>query len=298
MKGGDIKSVLNFAAFRPEPDDRSAPWSKRFPHARTLLLNISRTHTTWRQVGKGGRIGDGGSQQGDLAKVIEACAAEWRGLTDDGWCAVSLNNRYVISLENNLSRKPGVEEVIRTNPRAALGSRYERGKRYTMTHNPESVASVLLGVDEELIKKVETQIKEAGLQVGRMCCGSYAMLIRLLEWANKDDGEKKKDDEPAAKNTGKLYIVCCEGSVCAMLQSGELWTELRSRSDLYTDDFLPVIDLVQPLAARLEDGAEILLVVDDSGSEAAELLREKFPNVRVEDLSQSQHLWRVLSESQ
>lgn len=295
MKFSDIKSVLSFAAFRPEPDDRSAAWSKRFPHQRTLLLNVSRTQTTWRQCGKGGRIFDGGNAAGDFAKVAEQCAAEWRAGTEDGWCAVSLNTRYVISLENNLSRKPGFEEIIRTNPRAVLGSRYERGKRYTLLHNPESVASVLLSIDEELIKKIEQQVKDVGLQVGRVCCGSYAMLVRLLEMTNRDDGEKKRNGEsPKAKT--RLYVVCCEGSVCALLQSGELWSELRSRSDLYSTDLEPVLTLVLPLASRLDGDGEILVAADGPDSGVAEILRERFPSLRVEDLSQPDHLWRVLAE--
>ena len=45
MKLKDVKDVLTFAAFRPEPDDSTAPWSKRFPRQRSLLLNFDQT---WR----------------------------------------------------------------------------------------------------------------------------------------------------------------------------------------------------------------------------------------------------------
>jgi len=296
VKFSDIKSVLNFAVFRPEPDDFTAPWSRRFPHQRTLLLNIGRTQTTWRTLGKGGKLLDGGSHKGEFKDAAEHCAADWRAATDDGWCAVSMNSRYVISLENNLSRKPGVEEVIRTNPRAAIGSRYEKGKRYALTHNPESVASVMLSCEEEQIRRIETLLKECGLQTGRISCGAYAMLVRLLEETNDSHEQKPANPSDAGRRASRLYVVCCEGSVCALMQSGELWTELRSRSDIYTDSLDPVIDLLQPLTARLESGAELFIAADNDNTGIADQLRGRLDGVKIEDLSEPPHLWRVLAE--
>jgi hypothetical protein len=296
VKFSDIKSVLNFAVFRPEPDDFTAPWSRRFPHQRTLLLNIGRTQTTWRTLGKGGKLLDGGSHKGEFKDAAEHCGAEWRAATDEGWCAVSMNSRYVISLENNLSRKPGVEEVIRTNPRAAIGSRYEKGKRYALTHNPESVASVMLSCEEEQIRRIETLLKECGLQTGRVSCGAYAMLVRLLEETNDNHEQKPANPSDAGRRASRLYVVCCEGSVCALMQSGELWTELRSRSDIYTDSLDPALDLLQPLTARLESGAEMFILADSDDTGIADKLRERLDGVKIEDLSKPQQLWRVLAE--
>ena len=34
---------------------------------------------------------------------------------------MSLNNRFIISLENNLSRRENYRELLRTNPKAVLG---------------------------------------------------------------------------------------------------------------------------------------------------------------------------------
>jgi hypothetical protein len=297
MKFGDIKSLLDFGAFRPEPDDSSAPWSRRFPHQKSLLINIGKSQTTWKTLGKGGKLLDGGIHKGEFKDAVEQCAADWRGATEDGWCAVSMNTRYVISLENNLSRKPGVEDLIRTNPRAAIGSRYERGKRYALTHNPESVASILLACEEEQIRRIEGLMKEAGLQVGRVACGTYALLVRLLEEANPEKAVKVQKPEETGRRGERMYLVCCEGSVCALLQTGELWTELRSRTDLYTDGAIdPALDLLQPLTARLDPGAELLVATDTDHSPIVDRLREQLPEVRIEDLSQPQHLWRVLAE--
>ncbi len=296
----DIKDVLTFAAFRPEPDDSSAPWRPRFPHKRTLLLNISRAATTWRCLGKGGRFLEGGSQEGEFKDVATQCNDEWKSLSDDGWCAVSINTRYVISLETNLSRKPGVEEVIRTNPRSALGSRYERGKRYALTHNPESIASILLACDEEQIRRTETTLKEHGLQAGRIACGTYALLCRVLEETNAErpsgDGSRSGLNQPGGKKVERLYVVCCEGSVCAMLQSGDLWTELRSRSDLYHGDPAPVLDILQPLCSRLDKDAEVHFVAETDESPLVEKLRDRLPSAAVTDHSRNHQLWRVLAD--
>lgn len=299
MNVQSIKDVLTFAAFRPEPDDRTASWARRFPRRNTLLVNISRARTTWASVTKAGVVRAGGVADGEFAEVVKQHAEEWRGLTDDGWTAVSLNHRYVISLETNLSRKPEVQEVIRSNPRAVLGAKYERGKRYALTHNPESVASVLLACEEEFIKKIESTLTENRLRAGRITCGVYAMLRRLLEVTN--DGREPKtasaagDKEPR-RTAQRLYLACCEGSVCAMLQSGDLWSELRSRSNLYTTDSEPVFSILEPLVARLDAGASVVVAVDSPETGIVAGLREKLPKMNVEDLSGSDHFWRILAD--
>lgn len=293
MKLKDIKDVLTFAAFRPEPDDRLASWTRRFSNQRTLLLNIGRGRTSWKGFSKG-RLVDGGSQQGEFKELAKTLAEEWRALTDEGWCAVSLNSRYVISLETNVSRKPGVEEVIRSNPRAVLGARYERGKRYLLTNNPESVATLLLAVEEEQVKQIEAVLREAGLRVGRICCGTYALLRRLLETVHTG---AERNQVPAAQSSACLDIVCCEGSMCAMLENGDLWKELRSRNDLYKDDDAgPVLEILQPLIARLGDEASIRFVADQANSVILEKLRARLPGAEITDHSREDHLWRVIAD--
>lgn len=295
MKLKDIKDVLTFAAFRPEPDDRLAAWTRRFSNQRTLLLNVGRGRTSWKGLGKGGRLVDGGVQYGEFKDLAPTLAHEWRGLTDEGWCAVSLNSRYVISLETNVSRKPGVEEILRTNPRAVLGARYERGKRYLLTNNPESVATLLLAVDEEQIKQIEGVLRTIGLHVGRICCGTYALLRRLLESVHTGT---EKNQAPAAHRSAYLDVVCCEGSICAMLENGDLWKELRSRSDLYKDDDAEsVIEILQPLIARHGDDVSVRFVADQADSLILEKLRARLPGADITDHSREDHLWRVMADS-
>ncbi len=72
-----------FRRLPPGADDFTAPWSRRFPHQRTLLMNIGRSQTTWRTLGKGGKLLDGGSHKGDFKEAAEHCSAEWRAATDE-----------------------------------------------------------------------------------------------------------------------------------------------------------------------------------------------------------------------
>lgn len=296
MKLSDIKDVLTFTAFRPEPDDWRAPWTKRFSRRRSLLLNVGRAQTSWKAIGRDGRLADGGVQYGDFKEIASRMADEWKAATEDGWCAVSVNSRYVISLETNVSRKAGAEELIRTNPRVVLGARYERGKRYVFTNNPESVATILLTVDEGEIKQLEGMLKDAGLKPGRICCGAYALMRRLLElvYASESAGEGKKISD---RKSDCLHIVCCEGSVCALLGSGDLWPELRSRADLYKEsDCQPVMTFLEPLLMRLGPSATIYFMADSVGSPVLQALKEKMPEAQIDDKSLPDQLWRTLAD--
>ncbi len=207
-----------------------------------------------------------------------------------------MNSRYVISLENNLSRKPGVEEVIRTNPRAAIGSRYEKGKRYALTHNPESVASVLLSCEEEQIRRIETQLKECGLQTGASPAAP-TRCSRACSRRRTTAGSRspRMPPTPAVARAGSMSCVAkapCAPS-CRAVNSGP---SCAHRSDIYTDSLDPVIDLLQPLTARLESGSELYIVADSDDTGIADQLRGRLDGVKIEDLSKPQHLWRVLAE--
>src|SRR3954470_918452 len=170
----DIKGVLNFSAFRPDPDDAEIAWPKRFAGRRSLLLNVSRTHTSWRSVNKRGSFQEAGAQEGDFSEIAPARAEEWRTLTEGGWVNVSLNNRFIISLENSLSRRENFRELLRSNPKAVLGAKFDRGKRYAIFHHPSTSASILMACDDAAVKSTEDVLNVAGLKAGRVCCGLFA----------------------------------------------------------------------------------------------------------------------------
>jgi len=296
MKLKDIKDVLTFRSFRPEPDDGAASWQKRFPKDNTLLININKSAVAWAQIDKGDQISDGGAIEGTFKDVSTQLSDEWLMMTSEGWCAISFSTRYVISLEVNLSRRKGSEEQIKTSPKAALGAKAERGKRYAVRHNPESNTSVLLAVDEEMIKSVEKGGGEVGLKIGRVACGTFSLLTDLIDQV----GEARRvhaEANPDSDLGTIVMIVCCKGSVCALTQQGDNWTELRSRTDLYEGDSMePVMGIVLPLIENAGPGAHVVYMSDNVGSELPGLLQARLPNTKISDVTVENQLWKKLSD--
>jgi len=295
MKLKDIKDVLTLRSFRPEPDDSTASWRKRFPREKTLLLNISRRRVSWIALDRRGEFTDAGSMDGELKEVMSTVGPDLKSHTDNGWCAVSLNQRFVITLEVNLSRRAGLEEQLRTNPKAALGAKAERGKRYNLVHNPESNTSLLLACDEDAIVKTEAMLREQGLQVGRISIGIYGMLLDLISQVSEARAARAaaNPDEPFGN---VVMVACCEGSVVVLSQREETWTELRSRSDLYTDDMTPVLDILMPLLQNAGPGAHVVFMNDDHGSNFAELLQARAPGTQLSEVTVPQQLSKLLTD--
>jgi hypothetical protein len=278
MNSIDLKSILNFSAFRPEPDDSSASWKKRFPAEKTVFFGLGRAMLSWRGIDRSGKPGELESVRAEPKEILAQTSDHIKPLAEQGWCAVSLNTRYVISLETNLSRRTGSEEMLKSNPRGVLGGRYERGKRYALTHNPETNSSILLTFDEDQTRKTESMFSEAGFRVGRVCCGAYVLLKHALAQTNTEKGSEKP--------VNTFYIVCCEGAVCALVQDQDRWLELRSRTDVYEEDLTPITDLLAPFHSRLSPEIGITLVCDEPMEELPDRLAKVFPGRAVSDLSQ------------
>lgn len=295
MKLKDILGVLNYSAFRPEPDDSSATWLRRFPKERTLLMNMGRKKISWTSLDKRGEFSDGGSSESEFKDALGQNGPEWRALSDNGWCAVSLNTRIMVSLEVNLSRRPGMLEMLRSNPKAVLGAKAEKGKRYGLTHNPESNTSILLACDEELITKTEAQLKEVGMQIGRITCGIYAMILDLISQVT-EARKAKAISHPGQPFGSVLMIACCEGSICALTQKEEAWTELRSRTDCYSDDMSPVMEIILPLLQNAGSSAHVLFMSDNVGSPFPELLQRRVPGLQVSDVSVPHQSWKLIAD--
>ena len=104
MELKDIKDVLTFAAFRPEADNPKFAWPHRFPKKKSVLNNISRGHVSWAILNKKGKVDDVGEADGEFVEVAAQMSDYWLSNTEDGWVGISLNNRFIISLEHNLSR--------------------------------------------------------------------------------------------------------------------------------------------------------------------------------------------------
>ena len=278
MNSIDIKSILDFSAFRPEPDDPSASWKKRFPSERTVFFGLGRASLSWRGLSRNSQPGELEFVRAEPKEALTQSSDHIKTLAEHGWCAVSLNTRYVISLETNLSRRVGSEDMLKSNPRGVLGGRFERGKRYALTHNPETNSSILLTFDEDQIRKTESLFTEAGFRVGRLCCGTYILLRHALALVNTQKGSENP--------VSAFFVICCEGAVCALVQDQDRWLELRSRTDVYEQDLTPITDLLAPFHSRLSPNIEITLVCDEPLSGLSERLATVFPGRTVHDISQ------------
>ncbi len=281
-----VKAVLNFSAFRAEPDDPAFSWKARFSGRKTALIHIGRASLSFDVLDGKGETVSAGSAQGELKEVFNQMGPQIVDETDEGWACLSVDTRYVISLESNLSRKKGSEDAVKTDPRSVLHARYEKGKRYAVTHNPESNSSLLLSFDEEFLKKIESYCKEQKIRIGCLCCGAYVLLRHALSETNV----KKGSEDPISK----LYIVCCSGSVCLLSQKKDNWVELRSRPDVYEDDVAPLMDLVAPFRERVEPETGLVLVCDNPIEGLPEKIAEAFPGHQLDDLTEDHLLLSLL----
>ena len=296
MKLSDVSKVLSFASFRPEPDDSSYSWRKRFIKRKSLLLSLSRDGVAWKSISKEGVLSETGLAEGALKDVLDGMGAELSELSDGGWCSVSINQRYVISLETNLTRKDASNDVLRATPRAILGSKTEKGKRYSLCHNPESNTSALLAVDEEYIKEIEKIFKSSGLKLGRICCGVFAMLEETLHQIQKAkrEYEEKKNKESLG---GILSVISCNGSVCILKSHSDKWTELRSRVSLFSGENVDSLKkILSPMISELSGEDQIVLNSTEEGSYVKGLLGDMAPHIKINDISKGSSLWKLMSK--
>ena len=129
-----------------------------------------------------------------------------------------------------------------------------------------------------------------------MCIGVYAMMVDLIGQIHEARQAQLKED-PDATIGPVLMVAACEGSVCAMSQREEQWQELRSRTDLYTnDDLAPVVDIIRPLAENAGSDVHVVFMADDQGSQFAQVMSEQMPNIRVIDVSVQNQFWNILTD--
>ena len=292
MKLDDIKSVLSFQAFRPDSDDSTAAVTKRMLGKRYLMLNVSRNEVSWKAVDRKGKFGAGGVQEGEFNVVAHQMADEWSAMTDGGWCVLSLNNRFMITLESNMSRRPDSESLVRSNPRAVIGAKHDRSKRYAIHHNPETSASLLLATDESMVKTVEDTLFDIGMKPVRISSGLFAMV--------EDYVHREHAARGAGAGSGRdfVLIACCAGSVCLLSQKRGQWSELRSRSGIYAGgDIEPVMNIATPILNAAESGSAIVLLQDQPGTRFSQALHERLQPFGAVDMTQPDHLWMVLSQN-
>lgn len=282
----EIKSVLSFSAFRPDADDPDVPWAKRFEGRKTLLLNVSRTQTSWRCLNRKGKLEEGGLQDGEFADIAPQRAEEWRAMSDAGWCLISINHRFIISLESNLMRGENCVSLLRSNPRAVLGPKYDRGKRYAVCHHPDTTASLMMACEESMVKVTEDVLKTIGMRPARVCCGLFAMTENALVQIH----DEKKGGNPAEF----VLVVANEGSLSVIAQQEGTWSEVRCRSGLGQEAVETSVQIIGPLVSKIASGTPVYFVTDGQDPKYRDEMMMHLEKLGAEDLTQEDYLWDLL----
>lgn len=285
MEFRDIKDVLSFAAFRPEPDNASAPWTKRFPNRRSVLVNVSRGQVSWCMLSKKQKVEETGHADGEFMDVAASMADEWQNRTDDGWIGISINTRFIITLEHNLSRKAGWDETIRNNPKSILGTKHDRGKRYALYHSPETSSSLLMAADGSLVQMIEDTLRNHNLRAARVCCGLFALTSQALAKIDADNSLKGQDI---------ILVTWSNQSLFVMRQKGGQWHDVRCRSGLPPQDANAVSQVIKPFLKEATPHTRILFVADEPGSEFEQQYLNQLGNFHVSNLTEQNHLWTLL----
>jgi hypothetical protein len=247
------------------------------------LLNVSRTHTSWRSINKRGKFQEAGSQTGEFAEVTTGRAEEWRALTDGGWVNVSLNHRFIISLENNMSRREGYRSLLQSNPKAVIGAKCDRGKRYAIYHHPHTTSSILMACDDTAVKGAEDSLRAAGLKAGRICCGLFALLEQKLN-------DIYQSDKPEAKGSF-ILIATCEGSLAALVQLDGQWTDLRCRTGVGADGIDAMIQIIAPMVQKVPQGTRVFYVHDGNDEKFSSAMMAQIEQIGAKDISVADQLW-------
>lgn len=287
MEFKDIKEVLTFAAFRPEADNSRFPWPVRFPKRKSVIVNIGRGRVSWACFDRKGQLDNLGESDGEFVEVASQMADFWRSATEDGWMGVSLNNRFIISLEHNLSRKKGWQEELRQNPKSILGTKYDRTKRYAIHHNPETSASLVMACDESMVKSIEETMRSHNLRPARICVGLFASLSNLLNRLADDD---------ALKNQDLIIVSWIDHSLCVLRQKAGQWQDLRCRSGLHHGDEASVSQILRPFIEAAAPTTRILLQEDRKQGSFSESFLRLFGGFHATDVTEENHLWRILSQ--
>lgn len=286
MEFKDIKDVLTFAAFRPEADNPNFVWPHRFPKRKSVLVNISRGKVAWAFVNRKGRIEDVSEADGEFAEIAGQMGDHWLANTEDGWVGVSLNNRFIISLEHNLSRKKGWEQELRQNPKSVLGTKHDRAKRYALHHNPETSASLMMACDDSMIKSIEEAMRARNLRPARICVGLFAMTASMLNRIASDSSLAKQD---------LIVVTWLENSLCVIRQKGGQWQELRCRSGLQPNDEATVSQMLRPFVDSANAETRVLLMEDKNNGDFSKSYLPLFGNLNVTDVTEDYNLWNILA---
>jgi len=283
----DIKEVLTFAAFRPEPDNPKFAWPQRFPKRKSVIVNVNRDSCNWVFLNRKGDVDNVGEADGQFMDVAAQMADQWQASSEDGWIGVSVNNRFIISLEHNISRKSGWADELRQNPKSILGTKYDRSKRYAIHHNHETSASLMMACDDSMIKTIEEVMRSHNLRAARVCSGLFAMTANFLNRVAADNSLKSQD---------LILVTWLEGSLCILRQKNGQWQDLRCRSGLPPQDEMTVTQMISPFVEAADSSTRVVLMEDKKNGGFSQKYLPLFSNLHVTDATDDYNLWNILAK--
>ncbi|MEM9016414.1 MAG: hypothetical protein AAGC68_05325, partial [Verrucomicrobiota bacterium] len=233
-------------------------------------------------------VEDTGEAEGEFVEVAAQMADYWQGQTEDGWVGVSLNNRFIVSLEHNLSRKKGWQEELRQNPKSVLGTKFDRTKRYALHHNPETSASLMMACDDSMIKSIEESMRSHNLRPGRICVGLFAMTANFVNRIALDN---------ALKNQDLLIVTWLDNSLCVLRQKAGQWQDLRCRSGLQVGDQSTVSQMIRPFLEAATPSTRVLIMEDKKAGAFSQQYLPIFGNMHITDVTEENNLWSILARN-
>ena len=97
-----------------------------------------------------------------------------------------------------------------------------------------------------------------------------------------------------------MLVALCEGSIAALVQQNGQWTDLRCRSGVGMDSADAMVQIVSPLAQKIQPGTPVLFLHDGIHKTfAAEMLQQLQQNGQVEaqDISVEDQLWSTIGKN-
>ena len=254
---------------------------------KSVIVNVNRDSCNWAFINRKGGIDNIGEADGQFMDVAAQMADQWRLSSEDGWIGISVNNRFIISLEHNLSRKSGWADELRQNPKSILGTKYDRAKRYAIHHNPETSASLMMACDDSMIKTIEEVMRSHNLRPARVCSGLFAMTGNFLNRVAADNSLKSQD---------LILVTWLEGSLCILRQKNGQWQDLRCRSGLPPQDEMTVTQMINPFVEAADSSTRVVLMEDRKNGGFSQKYLPLFANLHVTDATDEYNLWNILAK--
>jgi hypothetical protein len=90
----------------------------------------------------------------------------------------------------------------------------------------------------------------------------------------------------ADPNGSFVLIVCCEGSIAALVQQAGQWTDLRCRSGIGSESLDAMVQIIAPLVQKAQTGTPVCFVHDGNDPKFAAAMMELLSKVGGKDLGQ------------